>query len=146
MWQVKRKKGATWKQQTAVQEQRRRKKQKQGRGGAAAGSESSNESEAGSVSDSSEQRFPARAIMQIPALDNYKASGNGQLTCREQTIIIPLMGKPGLPASKGDSIGRALVFGNENNVALVFIFYVGRVSVSVNGKNLQEKSVWCLAV
>ncbi|KAJ8684049.1 hypothetical protein QAD02_019841 [Eretmocerus hayati] len=73
---VKRKKGATWKQQS-IQEQQRQKKQKQVRGGAALGSDSSNESEAGSVSDSSEQRFPARAIMQIAAIDTYQTSGNG---------------------------------------------------------------------
>ncbi|XP_043460930.1 probable JmjC domain-containing histone demethylation protein 2C isoform X2 [Leptopilina heterotoma] len=75
---VKRKKGAARKQQAVAEDHRRRKDDKQG-GGTGAGSESSNESEAGSVSDTSEQLGSVQPASRgrHTAANSNNSSGNG---------------------------------------------------------------------
>ncbi|XP_033207104.1 probable JmjC domain-containing histone demethylation protein 2C isoform X3 [Belonocnema kinseyi] len=76
---VKRKKGAARRQQTVAEDHRRRKDEKLAAAGAAAGSESSNESEAGSVSDTSEQLGSAQpaARGRHATANSNNSSGNG---------------------------------------------------------------------
>ncbi|XP_051173080.1 probable JmjC domain-containing histone demethylation protein 2C isoform X3 [Leptopilina boulardi] len=76
---VKRKKGAARKQQAVAEDHRRRKDDKQGGGGPGAGSESSNESEAGSVSDTSEQLGSVQPASRgrHTAANSNNSSGNG---------------------------------------------------------------------